>query len=62
MDEMIKYCPNLVNLDITVKDEEWNLLYDEPRLSAAGLIKNGLTKLAELVINDYLIGRLDSFD
>jgi hypothetical protein len=41
---------NLENLDIFVKKMD-----DETRLSAAGLIKNGLRKLSKFVINGGVV-------
>jgi hypothetical protein len=52
LEELIKFCPNLEKLDISVKNEEED---DEALLLAEGLIKSGLKKLWELVINDQKV-------
>jgi hypothetical protein len=53
LEEIVEFCPNLETLAIVVKDEEGNLVDGETLLSAAGLIKRGLKKLTNLVINDW---------
>jgi hypothetical protein len=54
LEEIVEFCPNLEILEITIKDEEGNFVNDEARrMSAAGLIKNGLKKLTKLKINHW---------
>jgi hypothetical protein len=50
---IIKYCPNLEALDIMIKNDDGNWLNDDEMilLSAEGVFKSRLKKLAKLVIN-----------
>jgi hypothetical protein len=59
LEEIAEYCPNLETLEIEVEDEEGNFVDGETLLSAAGLIKRGLKKLTNLVIN-YLEMHLEA--
>jgi hypothetical protein len=51
VDWIVKYCPNLEDLDISVKDVARDWLDDDARFSTVELIKSGLKKLSTCVIH-----------
>jgi hypothetical protein len=55
LEEIVEYCPNLVDFDISIDDEASEELDHEERFSAVGLIKRGLKKLTKLKINGRTI-------
>jgi hypothetical protein len=51
LEEMVKYCPNLENLDISIDDEASEELDHQSILSAETVLKSGLRNLTRLEIN-----------
>jgi hypothetical protein len=50
LEEIVKYCLNLVDLDIWFEDKD-----SEDSLSAEGLIKSGIMKVSKIVINERVV-------